>query len=187
MDLIFVLSAFPELPKFPIVIHVFFSSHCTFALSLSHLIKTYHDHVLLEILYFFSFLVFFPSVIESPQINAMSLPHGQLYLTDGDSSLSDDEISLLIGHEMSHVINLHSLELIYVYAISNLFASPMILLLWGSSESRYLSAAIHFMITSMVNGFNNFESRHIELEADLQGMILAASACYNMSICPGFW
>ncbi|XP_074596296.1 metalloendopeptidase OMA1, mitochondrial-like [Brevipalpus obovatus] len=117
----------------------------------------------------------------------MSLPHGQLYLTDADSSLSDDEISLLIGHEMSHVLNLHSLELIYIYALSNMLVGPMIFLLWGSSESKYLSAALHFMITSLINGFNNFESRHIELEADLQGMILAANACYNMSICPGFW
>jgi Zn-dependent protease with chaperone function len=73
---------------------------------------------------------------------------------------SDDELALVIAHEMAH----------------NLMGHPKKL-----SEKSSLSG----LATSL--GLSGRAQRQMELEADRMGIIMAASAGYNYKIAPDFW
>lgn len=73
---------------------------------------------------------------------------------------SDDELALVIAHEMAH----------------NLMGHPKKL-----SEKSSLSG----LATSL--GISGRAHRQMELEADRMGIIMAASAGYNYKIAPDFW
>jgi predicted Zn-dependent protease len=73
---------------------------------------------------------------------------------------SDDELALVIAHEMAH----------------NLMGHPKKL-----NEKSSLSG----LATSL--GISGKAQRHMELEADRMGIIMAASAGYNYKVAPDFW
>jgi len=73
---------------------------------------------------------------------------------------SDDELALVIAHEMAH----------------NLMGHPKKL-----SEKSSLSG----LATSL--GLSGRAQRQMELEADQMGIIMAASAGYNYKVAPDFW
>jgi predicted Zn-dependent protease len=53
---------------------------------------------------------FHVSILNSPTINAFSLPSGDLYITRGMIALANDssEVAAVVGHEMGHVIARHA-------------------------------------------------------------------------------
>lgn len=73
---------------------------------------------------------------------------------------SDDELALVIAHEMAH----------------NLLDHPK----WLSEKS-----ALSGIATSL--GLSGRAQRQMELDADRMGIIMAAIAGYNYKIAPGFW
>lgn len=114
------------------------------------------------------------NVVRSPSINAFCMPGGKIAFFTGildQLNLSDDEVALVMGHEMGHALWEHARERTAKTNITNIGSRVVGGLLFGQTGEvigAYGSqlAALKF-------------SRNDETEADLIGMELAARAGYD--------
>jgi predicted Zn-dependent protease len=114
-------------------------------------------------------------LIGSPQINAYCMPGGKIAFYYGILSklqLSDDEVAMIMGHEMAHALREHARE-----RMGKSFATRGALsigaALLGLGDLGRMAAGMGEQMLSLVF------SRSDESEADLVGMELAARAGYN--------
>ena len=104
-------------------------------------------------------------VINSSVINAYAIPGGHIYVTTGllGFAESEAELAAVIGHEISHVDLRHCIErLQYELAVRKM----------GGATLAAIAGIAHELV---VLGF----SEQQELEADANGVILAAKAGYD--------
>lgn len=114
------------------------------------------------------------NVVRSPAINAFCMPGGKIAFFTGildTINLTDDEVALVMGHEMGHALWEHARERTAKTNITNIGSRVVGGLLFGQAGEvigAYGSqlAALKF-------------SRNDETEADLIGMELAARAGYD--------
>lgn len=113
-------------------------------------------------------------VIAQNQINAFCMPGGKIAFFTGileQLKLSDDEVAMVMGHEIAHALREHARERIVKQAIAQ-GGAIVIGLLTGSSLATDLARG--------AGGLLGFKfSRDDESESDLIGMELAARAGYN--------
>ncbi len=114
-------------------------------------------------------------LIGSAQVNAFCMPGGKIAFYYGILSklqLSDDEVAMIMGHEMAHALREHARE-----RMGKSFATRGALsigaALLGLGDLGRLAAGMGEQMLSLVF------SRSDESEADLVGMELAARAGYN--------
>lgn len=94
---------------------------------------------------------------------------------------NDDELGLILGHEVSHLIHGHGSEKLDTEA----FLKTMeILLLSLDPTEGILSVGVVAMISFLHSLLSASYSRHHELEADETGMKIAARACFDTRIAP---
>lgn len=101
-------------------------------------------------------------VIESEEINAFALPGGRIFVYSGilKKMESYEELVALLGHEISHVTNRHSLKNIFRTAAAGFIISSFL----GDASS--MSAGV----LNQLNEFKQLEySRELETEADDKG------------------
>ena len=116
------------------------------------------------------------NVISSNELNAFCMPGGKIMFYSGlinKLHLSDDEIAIVMGHEISHALREHSREQIsQAIAAQAVIGLGSALLGLGQSSTDLASA-----------GYKNFIatkfSREDESEADRMGLELAARAGYD--------
>ena len=116
----------------------------------------------------------------SPQINAFCMPGGKIAFYTGileQLKLSDDEVAMVMGHEIAHALREHARE-----RIAKNTATQGIARLGGAVVAGIFGVDPH--LTDMVarGGANLLTlefSREDESEADLVGMELAARAGYD--------
>jgi predicted Zn-dependent protease len=122
-------------------------------------------------------------LIGSNQINAFCMPGGKIAFFFGILSrlqLSDDEVAMIMGHEMSHALREHARE-----RMGKSFATRGALeigaaLLGLGSAGRYAAGMGEQMLSLVF-------SRDDESEADLVGMELAARAGYDPAAGVTLW
>ncbi len=114
-------------------------------------------------------------LIGSPEINAFCMPGGKIAFFWGILSklqLSDDEVAMIMGHEMAHALREHARE-----RMGKSFATRGALelgsALLGLGSTGQLLAGMGEQLLTLVF------SRDDESEADLVGMDLAARAGYD--------
>lgn len=102
------------------------------------------------------------TVINSPTVNAFSLPDGHIIVFTGliDLMKDYDELAGLIGHEVSHVNNRHSMKMLCRNLSGYLFISAIL------SDVNGIMAVIGDNVQNLQN---LSYSRHFEREADEQG------------------
>jgi predicted Zn-dependent protease len=123
------------------------------------------------------------SLIASNQINAFCLPGGKIAFFYGILSrlqLSDDEVAMIMGHEMAHALREHARE-----RIGKSFATRGALelgaaLLGLGNTGRFVAGMGEQMLSLVF-------SRDDESEADLIGMELAARAGYDPAAGVSLW
>jgi predicted Zn-dependent protease len=123
------------------------------------------------------------SLIGSNQINAFCLPGGKIAFFYGILSrlqLSDDEVAMIMGHEMAHALREHARE-----RIGKSFATRGALelgaaLLGLGNTGRFVAGMGEQMLSLVF-------SRDDESEADLIGMELAARAGYDPAAGVSLW
>jgi len=103
-------------------------------------------------------------ILNTNQINAISLPGGFIYVTRGMLSFvrSQDELAFVLGHEVGHVDRRHHVAIIEREFFFGLVLS---LLFGGTPSSSQIAGLVH---TLLRRGF----SREAEFEADETGVML---------------
>ncbi len=122
------------------------------------------------------------NVINSPTINAFCMPGGKIVVFTGiieKLKMSDDEIALVVGHEISHALREHSRARAAKGTITNVGAIA-ISVLTGSNAYGQLASVGGDLLGRRF-------SRNDETEADLVGMELAARAGYDPRTGVGLW
>ncbi|MEZ5856230.1 MAG: M48 family metallopeptidase [Hyphomicrobiaceae bacterium] len=121
-------------------------------------------------------------LIRSNAINAFCMPGGKIAFFTGildRLKLTDDEVAMVMGHEISHALREHARERAAKSTIYNV-GGRVIGALIGGGVGEALGAAGGNLLTLKF-------SRNDELEADLIGMELAARAGYNPASGIALW
>ena len=128
-------------------------------------------------------------VFESDQVNAFALPGGKVGVYTGLLKLvsSDDELAIVMGHEIAHVTSRHGAERAsqstLASSISQIGGSAL-----GYTElSETAKNGIMLAYTGAAQGTMLKYSRDHESEADTIGMKFAAEAGYNPQAAVTFW
>jgi len=92
---------------------------------------------------------------------------------------NDDELGMVLGHEVSHLIHGHSSE---KNSVETMLKTFEVLLLSLDPTQGVLSIGIVGAISALHNFLSLSYSRHHELEADELGIELAARACFDTKV-----
>jgi len=123
------------------------------------------------------------NLIASKEINAFCMPGGKIAFYTGildRLKLTDDEIAMVMGHEMAHALREHARARIAKSEVTNLGVTLAAQLL-GLKETGAAVANVGAQLLSL-----KF-SRSDESEADLVGLELAARAGYNPEAAVSLW
>ena len=122
------------------------------------------------------------NVINSPTINAFCMPGGKIVVFTGiidKLRMTDDEIALVVGHEIAHALREHSRARAAKGTITNI-AAIAVNVITGSNVAGQLASVGGDLLGRKF-------SRNDETEADLVGMELAARAAYDPRTGVGLW
>ncbi len=123
------------------------------------------------------------NLIGSKQINAFCMPGGKIAFFSGiidTLKLTDDEVAVVMGHEIAHALREHARERMGKQQATNLGANLASQLLGlGNLGNMALGAGVNLLTLKF--------SRDDETEADLVGLELTARAGYNPSAGVTLW
>ncbi len=123
------------------------------------------------------------NLIGSKEINAFCMPGGKIAFYTGileKLQLSDDEVAMVMGHEMAHALREHSREQMAKNSATSIGLSLGAQLL-GLGDLGNLAARMGTQLLSL-----RF-SRSDESEADLVGLEMAARAGYSPQAAVSLW
>ncbi|HKB53104.1 MAG TPA: M48 family metallopeptidase, partial [Ramlibacter sp.] len=112
------------------------------------------------------------NLIRSDSINAFCMPGGKIAVFTGilhKLQLTDDELAMVVGHEMAHALREHARERIAKNAATNIGANLLVQILGLGQVGQKLTGYGAQLLTLRF-------SRGDESEADLVGMDIAARA-----------
>ena len=123
------------------------------------------------------------ALIRSPDINAFCMPGGKIAFYTGildTLRLTDDEVAMVMGHEMAHALREHAREQLAKNSATSIGISLGAQLL-GLGDIGNYAAQLGGQLLSL-----NF-SRSDESDADLVGLEIAARAGYNPQAAVRLW
>lgn len=128
------------------------------------------------------------SVINSPQVNAFCMPGGKIAFYTGildRLQLSDDEVAMVMGHEMAHALREHARERMGKGAVTQGVArvGGAVVAAWLGVDPRLTDGVARGGANLLTLEF----SRSDESEADLVGLELAARAGYDPRAGVSLW
>lgn len=124
------------------------------------------------------------ALIDSPVLNASCAPGGKITMYTGlirKLSLTDDEIAMVVGHEIAHALREHGRERISQAAAQNVITSAAL----GAMQSREAQIKMASQFAEIMYVLPN--SRKNETEADKIGLELAARAGFNPEASVSVW
>jgi predicted Zn-dependent protease len=128
------------------------------------------------------------NLIKSPDINAFCMPGGKIVVYEGLLPLasSDDELAVVLGHEVAHAVAKHSNERMSQEMLAQYGASVVDVAL------SHKSAVVHSIVNTVFGlgaqlGVMLPYSRKHELEADYMGLVFMTMAGYDPEKAVSFW
>ncbi|WP_133544350.1 M48 family metallopeptidase [Mesocricetibacter intestinalis] len=127
------------------------------------------------------------AVVQSRELNAWAMPGGKMMFYTGlvdTLKLSDDEIAVVMGHEMAHALEEHGKKKANVGTATNILAQV---------ASIALATQVGTDASGLLVGITKDwaldkpYSRSAETEADEVGLMLMAKAGYNPEAAPKLW
>jgi predicted Zn-dependent protease len=123
------------------------------------------------------------NLIGSNQVNAFCMPGGKIVFYSGildQLKLTDDEVAMVMGHEMAHALREHARERMAKGALTNVGANVLVQVLGMGQVGQALTGYGAQLLTLKF-------SRSDESEADLVGMDIAARAGYDPRAAITLW
>lgn len=128
------------------------------------------------------------NLVKSDEINAFCMPGGKIVVYEGLMKLvsSDDELAVVMGHEVAHAVAKHSNERISQQMLTQYGAELLGQSISQKSEMVQAIAGTVYGIGSQYAVALPFSRKH-ETEADYMGLILMTMAGYNPDKAITFW
>lgn len=129
-------------------------------------------------------------IIDSPTANAVCLPSGEVYVHSGllQACHNQDELALILAHEMSHVLLNHGGELFSNKGLLDFFQLFVVAAIWFVIPNDLVSALLHKYSHSLSSVlFHLPYSRQLEEEADMVGLMLMSGACFQPDTSVQVW
>ena len=127
------------------------------------------------------------SVVKSNELNAWAMPGGKMMFYTGlvdRLKLTDDEIAVVMGHEMAHALQEHGKSKVNMNQVTGIAAQIAHIAL-----STQIGSQASGIVVSVAKdwGLDKPYSRRHETEADEVGLMLMAKAGYNPQAAPNLW
>lgn len=127
-------------------------------------------------------------LVKDDQINAFCMPGGKIVVYEGLMKLvtSDDELAVVMGHEVAHAVAKHSNERMSQQLVTQYGAAILSEALSTKSAAVQNIGNTVFGVGTQLGVMLPYSRKH-ELEADYMGLILMTMAGYNPEVAVGFW
>jgi predicted Zn-dependent protease len=128
------------------------------------------------------------NLVSDPQVNAFCMPGGKIVVYEGLMKIitSDDELAVVMGHEVAHAVAKHSNERMSQQVLTQYGAVILGQAVSKKSAAVQNAASTIYGLGSEVGVILPFSRQH-ELEADYMGLVLMTMAGYNPDTAVGFW
>lgn len=128
------------------------------------------------------------NLVQNKEINAFCMPGGKIVVYEGLMNIisSDDELAVVIGHEVAHAVAKHSNERMSQQVLAQYGSSILSAAVANKSAAVQSVAGQVFGLGAQYGVMLPF-SRKQENEADYMGLILMTLAGYNPDVAVSFW
>lgn len=128
------------------------------------------------------------NLIKDSQVNAFCMPGGKIVVYEGLMKLieKEDELAVVVGHEVAHAVAKHSNERMSQQLLSQYGAQLLNRSLSAKGSAIQQVAGAVYGIGTQYGMMLPFSRKH-ELEADYMGLIFMKMAGYNPDVAVGFW
>ena len=128
------------------------------------------------------------NLVKNDEINAFCMPGGKIVVYEGLMKLvsSDDELAVVLGHEVAHAVAKHSKERMSQQILAQYGAQAVSAITKGKSYSTQQIASKVYGLGANYGVMLPFSRKH-ESEADNMGLVLMALAGYNPRTALNFW
>ncbi|MBD5165085.1 M48 family metallopeptidase [Helicobacter sp.] len=127
-------------------------------------------------------------LLEEEQVNAFCLPGGKVFVYTGLMPLvaSDDELAVVLSHEIAHAILRHGAERMSMQTIQSIGGGILGIIVNAQAPGYGNLFSQAYNLGSNVGIMLPFSRSH-ELEADKAGIMLMKKAGYNPQAAISFW
>lgn len=128
------------------------------------------------------------NLVKNDEVNAFCMPGGKIVVYEGLMKLvsSDDELAVVLGHEIAHAVAKHSNERISQQLLAQYGAQLLSKGLENKSTAIQTVAGQVYGIGTQYGVVLPFSRKH-ETEADYMGLVLMTIAGYNPDKAVTFW
>lgn len=128
------------------------------------------------------------NLVKDDQVNAFCMPGGKIVVYEGLMNLvdSDDELAVVLGHEVAHAVAKHSNERMSQQLVAQYGAQILGAAVANKSAAVQNVASSVYGIGAQYGVMLPFSRKH-ESEADYMGLILMTMAGYNPDVAVHFW
>ncbi len=128
------------------------------------------------------------NLVKDDQLNAFCMPGGKIVVYEGLLKLvsSDDELAVVIGHEVAHAVAKHSNERLSQQLMTQYGAQILTQALSQKSAAIQQAGSAIYGLGAQYGVQLPFSRKH-ETEADYMGLIFMTMAGYNPNVAITFW
>lgn len=128
------------------------------------------------------------NLVKDPQVNAFCMPGGKIVVYEGLLPLvpSDDELAVVVGHEVAHAVAKHSNERMSQQLMAQYGAALLGAAVSNKSAAVQQAANVVYGVGAQYGVMLPFSRKH-ESEADYMGLVFMTMAGYNPDVAINFW
>ena len=128
------------------------------------------------------------NLVKSDELNAWCMPGGKIVVYEGIMKIigSDDELAVVLGHEVAHAVAKHANERMSQQVAAQMGANVLGAVIAGQSSQTQAIAQQVYGLGAQYGVMQPFSRKH-ESEADEMGLVLMTIAGYNPDVAITFW